>query len=277
MKVRLNLEKDKVFRVLEIYTKLLKGEIIKTSEEAQRYGVNERSIQRDINDIRTYLKDDKKEYHKGTSQRDHRVIRYSKADKGYHLVEEHKQEQLSNKEILAVCKILLSSRALVKSELEIVLDKLIQCCDTPDDQLMISELIANEKYHYKQPKHQTSYLSKMNDIAKAIETRHILQIEYELDKDKKCIKQAIKPVSILFSEYYFYITAFREDKNRKHTIETMYADSPMLYRIDKIRELKVSKKRFYLSYQNRYVEETFREKLLQDYSSKSKWVKFHCP
>ncbi|MCM1027686.1 MAG: WYL domain-containing protein, partial [Roseburia sp.] len=48
-------ESNKIIRVLDIYTKLLGGGIINKAEEAQNYGVNERSIQRDINDIRDFL------------------------------------------------------------------------------------------------------------------------------------------------------------------------------------------------------------------------------
>ena len=47
-------KKDKVKRVLEIYTKLLNGHMINISEEAVDYGVNERSIQRDFHDIMSY-------------------------------------------------------------------------------------------------------------------------------------------------------------------------------------------------------------------------------
>ncbi len=47
--------RDKIARVLGIYTKLINGCLINKSEEAQNYGVNERSIQRDIGDIRNYL------------------------------------------------------------------------------------------------------------------------------------------------------------------------------------------------------------------------------
>ena len=47
--------RDKIARVLGIYTKLINGCLINKSEEAQNYGVNERSIQTDIDDIRNYL------------------------------------------------------------------------------------------------------------------------------------------------------------------------------------------------------------------------------
>lgn len=49
------MKEDKIVRVLQIYAKLSDGYVVNRSEEAQRYGVNERSIQRDIDDIRRFL------------------------------------------------------------------------------------------------------------------------------------------------------------------------------------------------------------------------------
>ena len=42
------LKGDKIQRVLQLYAKLSDGYVINKSEEAQNYGVNERSIQRDM-------------------------------------------------------------------------------------------------------------------------------------------------------------------------------------------------------------------------------------
>ncbi len=49
---------DKTGRVLGIYTKLIEGYTVNKAEEAEKYGVNERSIQRDIDEIRNFLDDD---------------------------------------------------------------------------------------------------------------------------------------------------------------------------------------------------------------------------
>lgn len=49
------MDNGKIDRVLGIYTKLMNGALVNKAEEAQNYGVNERSIQRDIDDIRVYL------------------------------------------------------------------------------------------------------------------------------------------------------------------------------------------------------------------------------
>ena len=49
---------NQISRVLQIYSKLSDGYIVNKAEEATRYGVNERSIQRDIDHIRAFLDDD---------------------------------------------------------------------------------------------------------------------------------------------------------------------------------------------------------------------------
>ena len=46
---------DQISRVLQIYAKLSDGYVVNKSEEAERYGVNERSIQRDIDHIHSVL------------------------------------------------------------------------------------------------------------------------------------------------------------------------------------------------------------------------------
>ena len=46
---------DKSNRILSIYSKLMNGAIVDKSEEALNSGVNERTIQRDIYDIRNHL------------------------------------------------------------------------------------------------------------------------------------------------------------------------------------------------------------------------------
>ena len=45
----------KVERIISLYNRVVEGEILVKSDEAARYGVNERSIQRDIDDIRAYF------------------------------------------------------------------------------------------------------------------------------------------------------------------------------------------------------------------------------
>lgn len=46
---------SKITRILDIYRKLNNGHLIIKVEEAKRFGVNERSVQRDIDGIRDYI------------------------------------------------------------------------------------------------------------------------------------------------------------------------------------------------------------------------------
>ena len=50
------MKEDKVSRVLALYSQLLAGQTIQKPAAAQQYGVNERSIQRDIEDIRAFCR-----------------------------------------------------------------------------------------------------------------------------------------------------------------------------------------------------------------------------
>ena len=47
---------SKNYRVLDIYVRLCEGKLINKAEEALRFGVDQRSIQRDIDDIRAFFK-----------------------------------------------------------------------------------------------------------------------------------------------------------------------------------------------------------------------------
>lgn len=48
-------ETDKNTRILELHSLLMRGEYLRKKELAQRFGVTEKSIQRDIEDLRDFL------------------------------------------------------------------------------------------------------------------------------------------------------------------------------------------------------------------------------
>ena len=51
----MNDKNGKTDRILGIYTRLINGDVVNKEKETNRYSINERSIQRDIDDIRTFL------------------------------------------------------------------------------------------------------------------------------------------------------------------------------------------------------------------------------
>lgn len=141
-------KRNRVSRILGIYTKLMKGYLVNKAEEARNYEVDAKSIQRDIGDIRNYLENDI--VNNGCMN----SVIYDRRKKRYRL-EQIYETKLSNSEVLAVCKILLDSRALTKLEMKSILDKLLACCVPEINRKLVKELIDNEVFHYVEPRHKT--------------------------------------------------------------------------------------------------------------------------
>lgn len=261
------MDNGKVDRTLGIYTRLLGGYIVSKIEEAQRYGVNERTIQRDIDDIRNFLE---------TEVENSGIINsiiYDRYEKGYKL-EQVYQLKLSNSEILAICKILLESRAFSKIEMQEMLDKLISCCVPKRNQKIVKELIANEEFHYVEPRHQSQFLDTLWDIGQAIRNCNYIEVDYERIKDKKIVNRKLKPLAIMFSEYYFYVTAFIDDEEVKKDFDVINDSFPTIYRVDRIQKLKICNEKFYIPYCSRFEEGEFRKRVQFMYGGKLKKVKF---
>lgn len=258
---------DKIQRVLQIYAKLSDGYIINKLEEAQIYGVNERSIQRDIDDIRNFLDVD--------SDRTGIVnsVIYDRVEKGYRLETLYKLK-LKNSEILALCKILLNSRAFTKTQMVEMLDKLITCCVPKSNQRIVQDLIQNEEFHYVELQHKSEFIDKVWDIGQAIQESRYIEINYYRLKDKETVHRKIKPVAIMFSEYYFYLTAFIDDKKVQENFDILNDSFPTIYRIDRIRKLKVLNERFHIPYSSRFEEGEFRKRVQFMYGGKLQRVKF---
>lgn len=262
-----NESKGKIDRVLDIYTKLMNGSLIRKEEEAVNYNVNERSIQRDIEDIRNFLENNAA----GSGYANSLVYDWKK--KGYRL-EQMPKVKLSDSEVLAVCKILLDSRAFTKKEMTEILHKIISCCVPKANQKEIEELIANEEYHYVEPRHKTVFIDTMWEIGQAIRHNQYIEIEYVRSKDKSRVKRKVQPVAIMFSEYYFYLTAFIKDEAVRKDFDVINDSFPTIYRMDRIKKLRVLDERFHIPYADRFEEGEFRKRVQFMIGGKLQKVRF---
>lgn len=258
---------DKIERVLGLYSKLINGAILNKAEEAQNYHVNERSIQRDIDDIRNYL--DQKAMEDGIIN----SVIYDRIAKGYRLEQIYKLK-FTNPEILAICKILLDSRAFTKKEMTDMLDKLVETCVPKANQKLVQDLIRNEEFHYIEPQHKTVFIDKMWSIGQAIQNSNYINISYKRTKDKAIVNRKVIPLAIMFSEYYFYMAAFIEDEAVRKDFDVINDSYPTIYRIDRIQSLDVSSEKFHIPYANRFEEGEFRKRIQFMYGGKLKKVRF---
>lgn len=247
-------------RLLEIYSRLSEGAVLKKSELAQDFHVTQRSIQRDIEDLRCFFAERHLE----------QDVIYDTKLRGYRLIQAT-PKGLSNSEILAVCKILLESRSMRKDEMLPILDKLIFCAVPESSQKAVKALIANEELHYVEPHHNRPILEGLWEIGQAIKNQQIIEIEYERMKEPRLVRRRVQPVGIMFSEYYFYLTAFLEDKTDFENPDDLF---PTIYRIDRIHSFKVLDEHFRIPYTSRFEEGEFRKRIQFMYGGKLERVKF---
>lgn len=247
-------KRDKAFRMLSMYDRLSKGQVLFKSEEADRFGVNEKSIQRDIEEIREYLAE--QTVQTGNRKR----LIYDYGQNGYR-IRQSECSMLSNEEVLAVTKILLDSRAFPREEMMSILDRLTACCIPYENQKLAGELIANEKIHYIELRHKKSFLKTMWEIGTAIQKNRYIEIAYERGSDYKVVERKVQPLAIMFSEYYFYLAAHIENIDREAEFENANDKFPTIYRIDRIRSLEVLKEQFQIPYRNRFEEGEYRKRI----------------
>lgn len=252
----------KTERILDLFSRVSSGEVLVKSKEAELHGVNERTIQRDIEDIRAYLANE--------PQRDRQLV-YDRKNGGY-IIEKKPENVLTNSEIFAVCKILLESRSLVKEEMYPVIDKMLRCCVPYSNYQKVKELIANEKFHYLEPHHGKRFIDEMWKISTAVYEHRFMKIRYKKLREKEPVTRLIQPVGIMFSEYYFYLCAYISQSEEMPDV--VRHPFPTIYRIDRIDEFEVLDGRFSIPYADRFQEGEFRKRIQFMFGGELKTIKF---
>ncbi len=261
--------KKQLIRVLSIYEKLLDGKIVNKSEAANRLNVSERTIKRAIDDINLYL--DFK-FNNGNNAIAEKA-KYDSTAKGF-VLEKGSNSKLSNSEVLAMCKILLDSRAFTKKEMDKVIGNIVDCCTRETEKKLVKKLIANEQYHYIEPQHKSDFLEILWQIGQAIKEQRYIEIGYTRLKDKKEVKRVLRPAAIMFSEFYFYLTAFIDDEETRKDFEVLDDIFPTIYRVDRIKSLKALEQKFKLPYRDRFEEGEFRKRVQFMYGGKLQRIIF---
>lgn len=255
-------------RLMSMYAQLAEGKALYKSQEAVKYNCSLRSIQRDIDDLRSFFANQSETT--GVVQ----DLIYDRKLNAYRLVPPLRN-LLTNEETFAVLKVLLESRSLTKAELFPILEKLISCCVPPENRRQVTDLIANEQYHYVEPRHKKAILEKMWNLSAAIREHKEIKITYMRQKGDD-VSRVLKPVGIMFSEFYFYIVGFidEDEQSEKVKFEVENDPFPTIYRIDRIKKYVITDRHFNVPYQNRFEEGEFRKRVQFMYGGKLQKIKF---
>ena len=216
------MENTKQSRVLEIFFRGLRGEDLSVQTLANEYAVSTKSITRSINELKDFLADHRELV--GNTE-----LQYSYSDKCYRLFMD---EFLSNKELFSLVEVMIGARAFSKMELLTLVDKLKKFT-TPEDRPKMNELIRKELYHYPEVKHDCeSVQDHLWKLVNCITERKEISIEY-YRMDRKWVTHRIRPASVMFADYYFYLIAFRTDGD---------TEKPYYFRVDRIKQITVHRK-----------------------------------
>lgn len=258
---------DKAKRILGMYFRMAQGRTIYRNEESERYGVSVRSVNRDIQEIEEFLADWNNET--GIEQK---VI--SNKNTGGCSLNPNARNLLEPKELLAVCKVLLESRSLMKEELFPIIDKLIDSCGGDEERKLVNEYIRNEKHHYVELQHHKKLLNRLWELEKAVKEQRYTEIIYQKLKNSEKVIRKVKPVGIMFSEYYFYLTAYIEGIDKEKAFQNPKDTFPTIYRVDRLEGVKVLDEHFSVPYKERFEEGEFRKRVQFMYGGRLRRIRF---
>ena len=171
-------------------------------------------------------------------------------------------KHLTEKEIFAICKILIESRAFNKEEFNKIVDKLLILCQG-EERRGVKDAINNERFHYLELQHGKALIDDIWKLRQTITNQQIIEIDYQR-ADKKIKQHKVKPVGIVFSEFYFYLLAFPMDV----TIEY-----PIIFRVDRIETIKITNETFTIDPRG-YDEAGFKKRTPFMYSGELQTIRF---
>ena len=249
----MSIEKNE--RCLAIFLRGMRGEKVTITELANEYGVSPKSISRDISEIRCFLAENRE-------LTGHAELIYDRSAKCYTL---RIDDFLRDSETLAVIKVLIGSRGFSKPELLEIIGKLRRFTSTKDKALLDS-LIAKEKYHYCEVKHDCSegVVDMLWKLANDIRSRTEITITYyKMNRDR--VVHTIHPVSIMFSEYYFYLIAYKAEGE---------SCSPVYFRVDRITSVVEHRTKFTLPAGADFDEGELRKKIQFMFPGECRTIRF---
>lgn len=224
---------DNKCRLLDIFYQLMWDNHVTVNSIARNYEVSEKTIKRDISMIRSFLSENRELV--GNVE-----LQYDRQEQCYKL---NRLEGLSSQELLIILKILVGSRALDKESLREAVDRLTICANNTGQEIF-RDFCKNELDYYRAVKKEegldiSGFVWKLE---KAIQRGRSVCIVYE-KLEGACVERNLYPISVVFSNFYFYLLACRSDVEESAVI---------YYRVDRMKEIREGKERIPVSIEKRH-------------------------
>ena len=142
-------------------------------------------------------------------------------------------EFLSDSELFAVAKVIIGSRAFSENDTALIMGKLKRFVSV-GDRKKLDEILRKELYHFSETKHDCeNVIHTLWQLTAAITDKKEITISY-YKVDRTLSEKRIQPISIMFSEYYFYLIAYYPNEY----------DEPRYFRVDRITGIVEHRKHF---------------------------------
>lgn len=208
--------KDKNTRLLILYHQLLTGRKVSKQTFCVDQKINERSFDRDIEDIRLFL----------SEELPYCELLYDRINKNYYLSHTI-GSTLSGEESLFLSNALLAQKNVRSDELEGMLKNIINITDSSRRNILYKLLKTKNRLNKNISK---SAILKMHwDLERAILNCNQIILEYELD-EHNYVMRMVNPVELHFEGGHIYLIAYIIEKNY---------NSPAFYRLDRIQSFRV--------------------------------------
>ena len=122
--------------------------------------------------------------------------------------------------------------------------------------------------------HHKKLLNNIWVLERSIKEKRYLEIRYRKMKDREEVIRKIKPVGVMFSEFYFYLTAYIDDIDKEKAFQNPDDPFPTIYRIDRLEEVRVLQEHFSVPYRDRFEEGEFRKRIQFMYGGKLRKIRF---
>lgn len=183
---------DKVTRILMMYSRLLEGRKIYKKSFCADTGINRRTFDRDIEDIRLFFSESYIGYD----------LIYDRLDESYYLENYHQQSPLSPMEVSFLMVLIKSNQILRRDEYIQLVYNMIRAC-VWNKQEALAEIFGKEVNEYPQDIKKEALLKMQWDLQQCISERDIIRITLP-EKWQK----VISPLALWISKGELYLIGY---------------------------------------------------------------------
>jgi len=234
-----------------MHEQLACGEALHKGALVSVFDVTQKTVHRDIESLHLYL-----------TETGEGEIYYDRKHDCYRLERTH-GGSLTAEDVFALCKVLIESRGFNRDEFDSLVKKLLLQLSS-EQRIPVEARIRNERVYYLPLKHGKPIIDSLWELANVITEQKMTRIWY-VRKDKTPKDHLLKPVGIMFSEFYFYLIAWLADDTK---------DFFTVFRVDRITHIEPKDERFNTPYAELFSEVDFRKRVQFMYAGKLKRVKF---